>query len=58
MAKAKSHFGDRPSLPVGCSVDVGEYRRMRIALHRAILKLAKAGLALTRDESEDVCMCA
>ena len=51
-AAAKVHFGDRPSMPVGCSVDLVEYRRMRRAYHNARLKLIRAGLDLTFDEDE------
>ena len=36
---AAVHFGERPSFPVGCSVDLQEYRRMRNALHEANMRL-------------------
>ena len=51
-AKARIHFGEKPSMPVGCSVDLVEYRRMRRALHNATVKLIKLGHPLTRDESD------
>lgn len=47
---AAVHFGMRPSEPVGCDVDIGEYRRMRYALHEAIVRLARVGSPATEEE--------
>ena len=38
---AAVHFGERPSMTVGCKIDVEEYRRMRDALHEAVMELAE-----------------
>jgi len=47
---AAVHFGERPSMPVGCKVDVQEYRRMRDALAEAVKRLTRAGMPTTEDE--------
>ena len=54
LGAAAVHFGDTPSLPVGCSVDIVEYRRMRRVLHTATLKLLAHGIPLTLDDKEGV----
>ena len=41
---AAVHFGERPSMTVGCQIDLQEYRRMRGELHDANMLLVKAGL--------------
>ena len=41
VAGAQVHFGRRPSEPVGCSIDVEDYRVMRYELHAARVKLIR-----------------